>query len=1139
MSRIIIVTDPLAPSDWEIIETDRPADAIRERFRVWPATARVFDIDGIEDPSRLALEVEAFGWSNRDLTPRDRAGVERLARHTGPLMVTTAPGDPITAIIAIVAAVALSVVATFLLMPKISFKNRVESPNNSLSDRSNKARPLARIPEILGTVRATPDLIAVPYRLYVNHQEVEIALMCVGRGSYDIADVRDGSTPLVEIVGASATIYGPGTSPNYGTPQAAIGTPVADPVLSIVKLNEVNGQTLRPPNSNFVKGDGNIRFTAPDTIENNGTINWTTFFSSGDVITVSNSNRSSTTGAAAVNYSVRFYTANEVEFQSVNPSTLFTVGQVVTVTNAVYTNTSGGVSTTVDLSGTYQVASFPSSSKMALSAISGAPSSGDWGDIASFPSGVTVYKNSGFLTGSSTVSNNYDGTYTALSVTSTQIVLSNPSLVNSNWSSLSGSTGYGDANLSTSGDRWVGPFTIDLPDLDRVLANFQALQGLYQIDKKGKQASVSVSVLLELTPVDQSGTPTGAAQTFTATVQGSADTKTSRAQTLRAAPTFTGRCKVRARRTSATDLNFDGTLVDEVKWTDMYGMAAIDQNDFGDVTLVHAQTYATNGAVAVKERRLNLLATRKLPQRVSGSTFTTTLYPTESAADIIAAITVDSRIGRRTISELDVDSVYDSVAAILAYFGSANAGKFGFSFDDDGVTYEETVQTVAQAVFSTMYRSGSILRMKPEIATENSVMLFNHRNILPGSQRRNISFGTSDDNDGVAVTYQGLNDGAPLSIAIPVDNSAAKPLEVTLNGVRYDDQAYFHAWRAQNKLTHQTVALEQQTTEEGRLVTRNDRVLISDQTRPDMIEGQVDGQAGTTLTLSQPVDLSGPDGYTIFLQHTNGAVEALDVVEWAPGPGESADPYRVVVSATPALPLVTDPDAAVQTGFIITENTDFRSRSYLITEREPEGVFAETIRAINYTPLYYQNDALALWYPVDDGTLTDRSPYRADGVPVSTAPGFVTDTARGPVLDLTDDPFQPTGFTMPASYTKALWLKVAPGANAALLVSNSGQELLSLASGNLVAGHNGTAQLSAAWPTDSGWHHAALTYRTAGNLAALYIDGKQVAAGAISTRTPGGLTLFDNLVARVDDVRVWARALASSEVLALYRAARA
>lgn len=362
MITVAIVPNPLEPQVWERHETDDLRAFLRQQFRVWPAGARIYDLEGVGALDRAVMATDPSILASRDVTPSGTAGpahdaaVERLSHLRGPVLVTVAPGDPVTAIIT-VAAVILGVVAGLLLAPRITPAGSQGSPNNMLADRSNKARPNERIPDIYGTVRSIPDLIAQTYRVYINDLEQEIAYMCVGRGSYAISDVRDGDTPLTSIAGAGATFYGPGTSPNSGTPQLTIGTSISDPVFVTTRLDAVNGQVLRPPNANYVRGDGNIRFVAPDTIETNDSdLNFSDFFDTDDVLTIGNANFGGQSAYITVQQSARFYADKTVEFDAFDPSTVFVVGMTVQLANAIFTGvTTGGAPITVDLSGTYVV----------------------------------------------------------------------------------------------------------------------------------------------------------------------------------------------------------------------------------------------------------------------------------------------------------------------------------------------------------------------------------------------------------------------------------------------------------------------------------------------------------------------------------------------------------------------------------------------------------------------------------------------------------------------------------------------------------------------------------------------------------------------------------------------------------------
>jgi hypothetical protein len=353
--RVIIVENPLTPGNWEDIETLDVGELLIERFPSgWPSTAAIYDLEGLTDIDRVAGSI---GFSQvlagRNVTPVDEESVERLRQLPGPFLVAVGPADILTIIITIVAVV-VAVGLSLLLMPKVPVPSNVyQSPNNTLSGRSNTARPNNRIPDIFGSVRSIPDLLAVPYRMFVNNLEVEIALMCVGRGSYDLTDVRDGDTLISAISGAGATFYGPNSSPNAGDPQLQIGTDIDAPVLSVQKMNEVNGQVLRAPNSNFVRGDNNIRFVAPDIIESSASdVDLSDFFSTDDEVTIGGADFGGSDTYDVTTQDARFYPDKRIEFSSFDPSTLYRAGQTLTITNGGFAgeDISGNV-VYVDVSG--------------------------------------------------------------------------------------------------------------------------------------------------------------------------------------------------------------------------------------------------------------------------------------------------------------------------------------------------------------------------------------------------------------------------------------------------------------------------------------------------------------------------------------------------------------------------------------------------------------------------------------------------------------------------------------------------------------------------------------------------------------------------------------------------------------------
>lgn len=928
---IVLALNPLDPSTWTKHEVDDVCEFALKQFDEWPATARIYHNEVSEA---------------NDVTPRSNQEIERLRSLDGHFYLIVYPGNPLYILYAVVALIVVAAIVFRPQVPSVTNRNAGQSPNNELAERTNKPRVNGRIPDIYGTVRSTPDLIAVPYKLFIEHQEVEYAYMCVGRGEYDVSDIRDDTTLISDIAGSSVEVYGPNTSPNSASvPQLRIGSPINEPIITVARSNSVNGQVLRPPNDKSFIGSENVAFASPNVIRlfPGEEYDFTEYFETGDTLNISNASVFS-----SYDYDSRQVTTfndGSFQFQSEVVPSHYSAGLQIELVGATLTATDadGFVIAVVDLSGSYTI---ESSSIVNVSGVNyckvklknATTVNPQWLKANT----ITSATNIGIRVPSGSTIFNLDGVYEILTVNATEISLSSPASVNPGWSSIT-TTEYTSPVLSTSGAKWVGPFVLDSARMNRVFANFVALNGLYKDDGENQQ-SMNVDIEIEVTPINSDGSTRGNPETFQATIEGSATLHTTRAVTLKAMPTFTGRCSVRARRVSPSDLDYKGNVVDEIKWRDIYAVSPVEQKHFGNVTTVQSITFATNGALAIKERKLNMLVTRKLPSRITGE-----LIATNNAADIISAICLDPRIGNRKPSEIDFDSVYDTIESVAQYFGTELAAEFNYTFDSDNLSFEETITTIAQAVFCTAYRRGNVIKLSFERESEDSVLLFNHRNKIPGSETRSVSFGNQDDYDGIAYSYIDPTDDALVTYYIPEDQSAVNAKEIESVGVRSRLQAHFHAWREWNKIKYQNVTVEFQATQEADMLTLNDRIIVADNTRPDTQDGEVIEQSGLLITLSQPVDFTKYRDYRIFLQNYDGSVQSMPV-----RPGGS--PYQVLLTESPRLPLATADDLYARATYAIVGNTSPRETAFLLAEKEPQSNFTATLRAINYNSHYYDND---------------------------------------------------------------------------------------------------------------------------------------------------------------------------------------
>lgn len=908
------------------------------------------------------------GASGQNVTPRTPDDIAALRGMAGPFVVEVAPGEVgfWTALaVAVASSTASMILASIFAQepPSTTARNvQQESPNNGLSERTNKVRVNGRVPDIYGQVRSTPDLLAPPYKVFENHVEKEVAYMCVGRGAYQIHDVREDTTLISQISGASVEVYAPFTSPNSGdAPQVRIGNAIGAPVFTAKRQNGVNGQTLLPQDAGRVVRKA-TRFESPNVVKSmDGNVDFSEYFVAGDSVTITDAAQfagmfSFTPDGSTqlVTESVTRPTWGELRFSG-NHAADWSLGDVVTLSNATITWEDGtGGSYFTDVAGSYpaQFVTYDSGSDETTIRLDIAHNNSAWGGGGNFGAGYpTLSRPSGV------VQFDLSGTYTINTITSSEISLDNPSSVNPGWTIMTDDYG-GQSNLLnpvivTTGERWVGWFSIEsLRPITRVISNVIALNGLYKDDGR-QQYRRDISYRIEFQRLDELGSPTGTVLAFDRTIFGSAVTRSTRADTMDVQLTgaASSRWRVRARRLTNSDTEFQGSVVDEIKWRDLYACNSVDQAHFGDVTTVQSVTFATDGALAIKERKLNLLVTRKLPQRISRSSFTTELFPTTNVADILSAICLDPQIGNRPAAEIDFDNFYQTRQDIVSYFG-VDIAQFNYTIDSDNLSFEETISMIAEAVYCRAYRRGSVIRLFFERQTDDSSILFSHRNKIPGSEQR--TEGSAAENDG--VEYQWINpaNDAAETIYLPADRSAVNPKRIESIGVRIEAQAKIHAYREWNKQLYQDNITEFDALPEANLLTISERILCADNTRGKSQDGDivaVDGSNPRLVTLSQAFDWSSGSSLRIFLQNKDAVVESMVV-------SSGGSPRVALLERVPRTPVVVRGEAYNATSYVIASGVNPRqAHPFLVTEKgTPNDDGTIPLTAINYDDRYYQND---------------------------------------------------------------------------------------------------------------------------------------------------------------------------------------
>lgn len=830
---------------------------------------------------------------------------------------------------------AVSFVAA-LLAPKPAMPanvNRTQaSPNNALAERSNQLRMLQRVEDIYGTVKSIPSLMMQTYEKYLLNQKYEYGYYCISRGYCDVAELRDGDTLLADITGAAAAVYEPFTSPNSGSALIQIGDPIIDDILSVARVAAIDGLTLKALNQLQLPTPRGFDFTPH---ADGGTITQTSdmtafdttgvlgTLSAGQTITVTMTDTAGTISPATATVSA---SANKFTFAGAEA---FLPGVSVTVTGFL----NGGNN------GTFTVAT---STTGELTVTAGA-----------------LVDEVGTADTSFSTTVNYSGNYEVLSIALPYTIKLTPAS-SADWTVPIAKTCSVQIDDVTEYTDWI-----TLRDIERteIWCNIVATGGLF-LDAGSGPGVASVDYAIEIEQLDADLVPLGVVETVTGTLTGA--TQSVVADTVEHVTGWTGPARVRARRTSSYPFGFGGTVMDEIKWTDLYSIASVALEHFGNKTTVQTVTKATPRATAVKTRQLNCLASRKLPIydaatgtfsgafEASGRLASGTIAATSKLVDIIAAVSADPLIGARDVAtEIDMAQIAGVQAQLDAW--NTACGQFNYTLDTDNLSFEETVIMVANAGFCIAYRQNGRIRLAFDYAQAQSAALFTHRNKKPRSETVTRKFASDAEYDGIEFVYMDPDSNQQESIVLPSDFSYTRLKKYEIAGIRSFEQAWLRANREYYKLVGQRQSIETVVTLDARSLLPNARIDIVDNTRFKAFDGEVVGQSGLTLTLSQAVRFTPGVPHSIVLMRRDGSLQSI-----AATAGASAN--QVVLAGAPSEAIVTTPGAeGIRTIYSFAADGDRGKMAYLVTEIDlaADPQYA-TVRAINYSDSYYQKDHAAI-----------------------------------------------------------------------------------------------------------------------------------------------------------------------------------
>jgi hypothetical protein len=580
--------------------------------------------------------------------------------------------------------------------------------------------------------------------------------------------------------------------------------------------------------------------------------------------------------------------------------------------------------------------------------------SGDMSFDDMFTAGdVVVFENVRANDGTTDNGSVLDGAYTVLASTSNSLTVdATPQLAQWQKMPAGTSTMKADDNARVKPQNsaeigfsdWVSIRTIKP---ERLLLNITAPRGMYRTPSDSASInSTSASVEAQWQLLDDDGNPIGPITPVSKTLADKSQVEVG--ATIGIFLPTPSAVRVRARRSSDQDTGYSGTVIDELKYRDLYAQIRDTTWHYGDMTTIHTQRKATIQATSIKEPQLKVVATEMLFKYLGGGVFDTVRTANTQAAQSLIRMMRDPLIGNQNLSTACMDKLIAVQSEIESYFGTAQAGQFCYTLDDSKSTAQDICQTIADAVFCTVYRDNQDITLFFERPAAGPAMVFTHRSKIGDEKWMRTLH--PEGFDAVEYTWTDPKTNIREMITIP-EGGGANPNKIDSKGVRNYQQAYWLAHRAYQKDQLQRISVEFTTTEEGVYAVVGQAISVVKGARVATYDGYVVAQNGLTLTLSQEVEFTAGDDHYLQLKRRDGSAESVRVE-----PGSNS--RTVLMLSTPAEAIYTG-NSAVKTEFSFGNEARHLAQMIIPTQVDPQADRTVRITGVNYHPDVFLYDGVS------------------------------------------------------------------------------------------------------------------------------------------------------------------------------------
>lgn len=547
---------------------------------------------------------------------------------------------------------------------------------------------------------------------------------------------------------------------------------------------------------------------------------------------------------------------------------------------------------------------------------------------------------------------NVSGSYTVTYVDDFEVRVAAGGML-SEWQKLPS----GFTPLTQGTEAWISPSntydksltdwtTLNRLEVERVVANIAAANGMYK--DNGSKLRTSVTVELQYQLLDETGVPYGDVYSKQSVISGRSADYTG--VTIYADLPTRSKVRVRARRVTDLDLSFEGTVVDEVSYINLYGQVRDTTPHYGNRTTVHSARKQTPRAAEIKQPQLRMVATEMVYKYLGNGVFDTVMTPNTQAIQSLIRLARDPVVGNLNLTTSNMDRLLATQTEIENYFGNAEAGQFCYTFDDYKMTMQDIISTIADAIFCTPYRKGQDILLdfeRPRIGPE---MVFTHRSKTTASEKWTRTFNDAQVYDSLKFSYIDPDTNVKETISIPAEGGVNTETYDS-KGIRNYRQAYWAAYRRYQKNLLKKVTVSFTATEEGVFVLPGRAISVVKGSRVAPQDGYVVAVNGLTLTLSQPVTFTPGDDHSLILKKRDGGVQSVAVV---PGSHDR----EVIMLSAPQEAIYTG-NSALKTEFSFGNEARHNAQMILVSTVDPGDDRTVKITGINYEADFYKYDGVA------------------------------------------------------------------------------------------------------------------------------------------------------------------------------------